>query len=93
MIWCQEPFVLLNIIDDSKRLSFMGILTIDTIMLEIKMEKHLKYLLIYFELKITLLKKKILKITLLCVSIKINFMKKITIYSQTNKFSEKKDPA
>lgn len=58
MIWCQEPFVLLNIIDDSKRLSFMGILTIDTIMLEIKMEKHLKYLLIYFELKITLLKKR-----------------------------------
>lgn len=83
MIWCQEPFVLLNIIDNSKRFSFMGILSIDTIMLEIKMEKHLKYLLIYFELKITLL----------CVSIKINFMKKITIYSQTNKFSEKKDPA
>lgn len=83
MIWCQEPFVLLNIIDNSKTLSFMGILPIDTIMLEIKMEKYLKYLLIYFELKITLL----------CVSIKINFMKKITIYSQTNKFSEKKDAA
>lgn len=65
MIWCQEPFGLLKITEDSKALLFMGTVSTYTIILEIKMEKHLKYLRIYFKLKITLL----------YVSINNNFMK------------------
>lgn len=35
MIWCQEPFTLLKITEDPKVFLFMGILSIDAIMLEI----------------------------------------------------------
>lgn len=41
--------------EDPKMLSFTGILYIDKGILEIEMEKHLKYLLTYFKFKTTLL--------------------------------------
>lgn len=41
MICCQEPVVFLKITEDPKMLSFIRILYIDTIILEIEMEKHL----------------------------------------------------
>lgn len=47
--------ILLKMTEDPKMLSFIGILYIDKATLEIEMEKHLKYLLIYFKFKTTLL--------------------------------------
>ena len=41
--------------EEPKMLSFIGILYIDKAILETEMEKHLKYLLIYFKFKTTLL--------------------------------------
>lgn len=72
MIWCQEPFVHLKIIEDPKVLLFMGISSIDAFMLETQMEKNFKYLLTYLKIKITLL------------NVNINNISKKTIFSQTN---------
>ena len=55
MICCREPFILLKMTEDPKMLSFIGILYIDKGILEIEMEKHLKYLLTYFKFKTPLL--------------------------------------